>query len=101
MHNSDHDDNSYDRAHLRLVQVDIWVPRTELPAKELQEAVADDIIDSVRGAAYTIMLVDARAEPSREEALANYMRAVLDQAADNYISDGLGQLEDYINGGAQ
>ena len=89
MYNTDDNDNSKEQ-RLRLVQVDVWVDaRTKLTSSELEKAVAEDIIKYVRGYAYTIMIVDAHAEPSGDELVSDY------------ISEGLGQLEDYINGGAK
>jgi hypothetical protein len=79
-----------DHQKLRLVQVDVWVDGlTKLTAGELERAVANDIVNHVRGYAYTIMIVDAQAESNASELVADY------------ISEGLEQLEDYINGGAK
>jgi hypothetical protein len=85
-----YNNNNEDHQRLRLVQVDVWVDaRTKLTSSELEKAVAEDIIDSVRGYAYTILVVDAQAESNVSELVADY------------ISEGIGQLEDYINGGAK
>ena len=89
MFNAHNNDNG-DHQRLRLVQVDVWVDaRTKLTSSELEKAVAEDILDAVHGYAYTVKIVDAQAEPNAAELVADY------------INDGIGQLEDYINGGAK